>query len=26
MTEVGDFEVKGNFFATVAFRVPPRAG
>ncbi len=26
MTEVGDFEVNGNIFATVAFRVPPRAG
>jgi predicted GNAT superfamily acetyltransferase len=26
MAEVGDFEVNGNIFATVAFRVPPRAG
>jgi predicted GNAT superfamily acetyltransferase len=26
MTEVGEFEVNGNTFATVAFRVPPRAG
>jgi hypothetical protein len=26
MTEVGDFEVNGNIFATVAFRVPARAG
>jgi len=26
MTEVGEFEVNGNIFATVAFRVPPRAG
>ncbi len=26
MTEVGDFEVNGNTFATVAFRVPGRGG
>jgi len=26
MIEVGDFEVNGNIFATVAFRVPARAG
>jgi predicted GNAT superfamily acetyltransferase len=26
MTEVGEFEVNGNIFATVAFGVPPRAG
>jgi len=26
MTEVGDFEVNGDIFATVAFRVPARAG
>ena len=26
MTEVGDFEVNGNTFATVAFRVPAPAG
>jgi len=26
MIEVGEFEVNGNLFATVAFRVPPRAG
>jgi predicted GNAT superfamily acetyltransferase len=26
MAEVGDFEVNGNIFATVAFRVPARAG
>ena len=26
MTEVGEFEVNGNVFATVAFRVPQRAG
>jgi len=26
MTEVGEFEVNGNIFTTVAFRVPPRAG
>jgi predicted GNAT superfamily acetyltransferase len=26
MAEVGDFEVNGKIFATVAFRVPPRAG
>jgi predicted GNAT superfamily acetyltransferase len=26
MAEVGDFEVNGNIFATVAFRLPPRAG
>ena len=26
MTEVGEFEVSGNIFATVAFRVPRRAG
>jgi hypothetical protein len=26
MTEVGEFEVNGNIFATVAFRVPARAG
>ncbi len=26
MTEVGEFEVNGKIFATVAFRVPPRPG
>jgi predicted GNAT superfamily acetyltransferase len=26
MAEVGDFKVNGKIFATVAFRVPPRAG
>jgi len=26
MTEVGEFEVNGDIFATVAFRVPARAG
>jgi predicted GNAT superfamily acetyltransferase len=25
MTEVGEFEVNGNMFATVAFRLPPRS-